>query len=179
MYNNFIHPPAGSVASAFLVFVGKTNAGAYKKLKQTPSDDEIESPDEYTVFDKNDKSTIELQLVPSITENRKRPKEEFLVRHEKHNCRLWLLMLGIIVVAVSGLTIGVVLVRLLYVPAESINISNSSSQQDVIGPVNTGTVNLTGSFTGKTTASASAEFLSSKGKIDWKKTWEDICKYGI
>ena len=69
--------------------------------------------------------------MPSVTENRKRPKEEFDVKGKETNCRLCLLVLAIVIVAISGLAIGIVLVRTLQ---SSTNESTNADKINLTSP---------------------------------------------
>ena len=109
------------------------------------------------MFDKNDRSTIELQLMPSITEKRKRPIEDFDIKGKGNNCYLCLLLLGIVVVALSGLAIGVVLVRTLQLPPETRkNTTDNSFHKSNSEPVHEN------------------DIPKSEGTIKWKKRWDDV-----
>ena len=177
-----------------MFFSGNKKANTYKQLKQVPSDDDIDSCDEeYTVFDKNDRSTIQLQLVPSATQNRNRQLEEVNIKRLKTNWRQCLLLCGVIVVAISGLAIGVVLVRLLNSPLESrtdnvtvahYNTTQSGSEkyQGVTDASKVVTeLDATKLHVPVVTESNYAEDIipSSDGTIKWEKTWKDVCKHAI
>ena len=160
-------------------FSGNKTVNTYKQLKQIPSDDDIDSSgEEYTVFDKDDRSTIQLQLVPSGTENRKRPTEEVNIKSVKTNWRQCLLLLGVIVVALCGLTLGIVLVRFVQGPVESrldtvkvITNNSTQSQTETSKPVTEATKGVTESKYEEDVT------LNSEETVKWQKTWKDICKY--
>lgn len=141
-----------------LLGIGNTSTKAYRKLKQTPSDDEIESSEEYTVFDKNDKSTIELQLVPDVTVNRKKHRRRIHTEEKKNSCQLYLLLLGIVVVALSGLIVGIVLVKALHVQPESRNNATYTISTQEVQGVTEPTYEL---------------IQTSEKTIQWKRVWED------
>lgn len=161
--------------------IGKTGRSVYKKLKQTPSDDDIESSDEEnTVFDKNDKSTIELQLMPSVTEKRKRPKEEYDVKGKPATCYHCLLIFGVIVVALCGLSVGVALVKNMQPPTEpvknthvkvSFSQGKANQSQDAAESQKDGTQSVTGVT--KPTHMEDIN-LSLEKAIKWKKSWNDV-----
>ena len=113
------------------------------------------------MFDKTDKSTVQLQLIPSLAEKRRRPREDFDVKGKANSCHICLLVIAIVVVAIAGLAIGIVLVRTLQSPPEMrINSDNSDTSTYATTPALDDTGNNvpnTGSI------------------IKWKRTLDDAC----
>ena len=175
-------------------FSGKKKTNTYKQLKQVPSDDDIDScEEEYTVFDKDDRSTIQLQLVPSATQDRNRQTEEVNIKRVKTNWSQCLLLLAVIIVAICGLAVGIVLVRLLKAPLESRNDTvkvlpnNTTQSESEISPVVTDATKLVteldvtklvteSNHVEDVTLSSEDVTPSSEGTIKWEKTWKDVCK---
>ena len=145
------------------------------------------------MFDKDDRSTIQLQLVPSATQDRNRHAEEVNIKRVKTNWSQCLLLLAVIVVAICGLAVGIVLVRLLKAPLESRNDTvkvlpnNTTQSESEISQVVTDATKLvteldvtklaTESNHKDVTLSSEDVPPSSEGTIKWEKTWKDVCKY--